>query len=54
MERIWLPKGLPVTRIVWMSGDADYAAGAAPSTTWSALYGASGGVASGPPLASPL
>ena len=49
MERIWLPKGLPVTRIVWMSGDADYAAGTGIHY-WSALYGASGGVADGPPL----
>lgn len=49
MGRIWLPKGLPVTRIVWMSGDADYAAGTGIHY-WSALYGASGGVASGPPL----
>lgn len=49
MERIWLPKGLPVTKIVWMSGDADYAAGTGVHY-WSALYGASGGVANGPPL----
>ena len=49
MGRIWLPKGLPVTRIVWMSGDADYAAGT-DVHYWSALYGASGGVANGPPL----
>ena len=49
MGRIWLPKGLPVTRIVWMSGDADYAAGTGVHY-WSALYGASGGVANGPPL----
>ena len=49
MGRIWLPKGLPVTNIVWMSGDADYAAGTGVHY-WSALYGASGGVASGPPL----
>lgn len=49
MGRIWLPKGLPVTRIVWMSGDADYAAGTGVHY-WSALYGASGGVANGSPL----
>ena len=49
MGRIWLPKGLPVTRIVWMSGDADYVAGTGVHY-WSALYGASGGVADGSPL----
>jgi Pectate lyase superfamily protein len=49
MWRIWLPKGLPVTRIVWMSGDATYAAGTGIHY-WSALYAASGGVAQGAPL----
>jgi hypothetical protein len=49
MGRIWLPKGLPVTRIVWMSGDADYVAGTGVHY-WSALYAASGGVANGPSL----
>jgi hypothetical protein len=47
--RIWLPKGLPVSRIVWMSGDAGYAAGTGVHY-WSALYAASGGVANGPAL----
>lgn len=50
MWRIWLPKGLPVTRIVWMSGNARYAAGTGIHY-WSALYAASGGVAHGAPLA---
>lgn len=49
MGRIWLPKGLPVTAIVWMSGDADYAAGTRVHY-WSALYAPSGGVANGPAL----
>jgi hypothetical protein len=49
MGRIWLPKGLPVTRIVWMSGDALYTAGTGIHY-WSALYAASGGVADGAPL----
>lgn len=49
MGRIWLPKGLPVTSIVWMSGDADYAAGTGVHY-WSALYRASGGVAHDSPL----
>lgn len=49
MGRIWLHKGLPVTRIVWMSGDADYAAGAGVHY-WSALYGAAEGLAYGPVL----
>jgi hypothetical protein len=49
MGRIWLPKGLPVTRIVWMSGDAQYTAGTGVHY-WSALYAASGGVADGAPL----
>lgn len=49
MGRIWLPKGLPVTRIIWMSGDAHYTAGTGIHY-WSALYAASGGVANGAPL----
>jgi hypothetical protein len=49
MWRIWLPKGLPVLRIVWMSGTAEYAAGT-DVHYWSALYAAADGVASGVPL----
>jgi len=49
MWRIWLPKGLPVARIVWMSGNANYVPGTGIHY-WSALYAAAGGVAHGSPL----